>query len=72
MFRDKLYQIPAIVGSVDKKSLDLVFSNINEIYEFTVNILGSLEDTMEVTKEDERPAIGTCFEELAEVCISII
>ena len=49
--------------------LDFVFSNIWEIYEFSVNLLGSIEDTIEMTKEEELPAIGTCFEELAEVIL---
>lgn len=50
-----------------KKTVDEIFSNIDEIYDFSVNLLGSLEDTIEVTKENESPAIGSCFEELAEV-----
>ncbi|KAK3864097.1 hypothetical protein Pcinc_023177, partial [Petrolisthes cinctipes] len=63
VFRDKLQQIPSLsVG----KELEAIFSNITEIYDFSVNLLGSLEDTMEVTQENESPAIGICFEELAE------
>ncbi|KAB7496925.1 Son of sevenless-like protein 2 [Armadillidium nasatum] len=66
VFMDKLYEIPALQGPDEKRELDFIFSNINEIYEFSVNLLGSLEDTLEVTKEEELPDIGTCFEELAE------
>lgn len=69
MFRDKLQQIPSLSPG---KELEAIFSNINEIYDFSVNLLGSLEDTMEVTQENESPAIGICFEELAEVSVWLL
>nr|XP_045604246.1 son of sevenless homolog 2-like isoform X1 [Procambarus clarkii] len=65
VFRDKLQQIPSLQES-GTRELEIVFSNITEIYDFSVNFLGSLEDTMEVTEENESPVIGICFEELAE------
>jgi son of sevenless-like protein len=37
-----------------------------DIYETTVNLLGSLEDIMEITEEKQTPTVGSCFEELAE------
>uniref|UniRef100_A0A0P4W486 Ras-GEF domain-containing protein n=1 Tax=Scylla olivacea TaxID=85551 RepID=A0A0P4W486_SCYOL len=65
VFRDKLQQIPSLQESGNRE-LEIIFSNITEIYDFSVNLLGSLEDTMEVTEENESPAIGICFEEQAE------
>ncbi|XP_047105232.1 protein son of sevenless-like, partial [Schistocerca piceifrons] len=43
-----------------------MFSNIMDIYELTVTFLGSLEDMVEISEEKQVPAIGSCFEELAE------
>lgn len=37
-----------------------------DIYEVTVTLLGSLEDIMEITEEQQTPTVGSCFEELAE------
>lgn len=37
-----------------------------DIYELTVNLLGSLEDVMEITEEKQTPTVGSCFSELAE------
>lgn len=45
-----------------------MFSNIMEIQELTVTLLGSLEDMLEICEEKQVPAVGSCFEELAEVC----
>lgn len=44
-----------------------MFSNIMEIQELTVTFLGSLEDMLEICEEKQDPAVGSCFEELAEV-----
>jgi son of sevenless-like protein len=44
-----------------------MFSNIMDIYELTVTLLSSLEDMLEMCEEKQVPAIGSCFEELAEV-----
>jgi len=44
-----------------------MFSNIMEIYELTVTLLGSLEDMVEISEEKQVPTVGSCFEELAEV-----
>ena len=45
-----------------------MFNNILDIYDLTVTLLGSLEDMLEISAEKQVPALGTCFEELAEVC----
>ncbi|XP_025160647.1 protein son of sevenless isoform X2 [Harpegnathos saltator] len=50
----------------DKSDLETIFSNIIDIYEVTVTLLGSLEDIMEITEEQQTPTVGSCFEELAE------
>nr|CAD7428245.1 unnamed protein product [Timema monikensis] len=52
---------------LEDKELDAMFSNIMDIYELTVTLLGSLEDVVEISEEKQVPAIGSCFEELAEV-----
>lgn len=44
-----------------------MFSNILDIHELTVTLLGSLEDVVEISEEKQVPAIASCFEELAEV-----
>lgn len=38
-----------------------------DIYELTITLLGSLEDMVEISEEKQVPAVGSCFEELAEV-----
>ncbi|KAJ4439268.1 hypothetical protein ANN_07388 [Periplaneta americana] len=58
-------EIAKLVGG-DSKELDAMFSNIMDIYELTVTLLGSLEDMLEISEEKQVPAIGSCFEELAE------
>ena len=47
----------------------MIFSNIIDIQEMTANLLGSLEDTIEVTDDNSVPTVGACFEELMEVSI---
>ena len=46
--------------------LDAIFSNINDITELTITLIGSLEDTLEMSEDGTVTAIGSCFEELAE------
>lgn len=48
-----------------------IFSNITDIYEFSVTFLGLLEAAIEVADEGKQPAIGECFEEMAEVCYNV-
>lgn len=49
------------------KDLDVIFSNILEIYDFSVTLLGTFEDALEMAEENRNPSIGACYEELAEV-----
>lgn len=61
VFREELVKIVD-----DPKELDAIFSNIMDIYEVSVTLLGSLEDVIEMSQEQIPPCIGSCFEELAE------
>ncbi|XP_021701327.1 protein son of sevenless isoform X3 [Aedes aegypti] len=61
VFREELVKIVK-----DPKELDPIFSNIMDIYEVSVTLLGSLEDVIEMSQEQTPPCIGSCFEELAE------
>ncbi|XP_072345912.1 son of sevenless homolog 2 [Scyliorhinus torazame] len=47
--------------------IEIIFSNILDIHELTVKILGLMEDTVEMTDESSpHPFVGSCFEDLAE------
>ncbi|KAF3831168.1 hypothetical protein GH733_002406 [Mirounga leonina] len=47
--------------------IDRIFSNISDIHELTVKLLGLIEDTVEMTDESSpHPLAGSCFEDLAE------
>jgi son of sevenless-like protein len=61
VFREELIKIVDDIGE-----LDAIFSNIFDIYELTVTLLGSLEDVIEMSQEQSMQGIGSCFEELAE------
>lgn len=61
VFREEIAKL-----TLDKSELELLFSNITDIYEITVTLLGSLEDIMEIAEEKQTPTVGPCFEELAE------
>ncbi|XP_004533947.1 protein son of sevenless isoform X2 [Ceratitis capitata] len=61
VFREELAKIVR-----DPKELEPIFSNIMDIYEVTVTLLGSLEDVIEMSQEQATPCVGSCFEELAE------
>lgn len=61
VFREELIKIVD-----DPRELDPIFSNIMDIYELSVTLLGSLEDVIEMSQEQSTPCIGSCFEELAE------
>lgn len=50
----------------DSNEIETLFSNILDIYEVTVTLLGNLEDVIEITEEKQTPTVGSCFEELAE------
>lgn len=57
VFREELVKIVK-----DSHELDLIFANIFDIYELTVTLLGSLEDVIEMSQEQNPPFIGNCFE----------
>ncbi|XP_014209785.1 protein son of sevenless isoform X2 [Copidosoma floridanum] len=61
VFREEIAKL-----TQDSAELEMLFSNITDLYELTVNLLGSLEDVMEITEEKQTPTVGSCFEELAE------
>ncbi|EDV58635.1 protein son of sevenless [Drosophila erecta] len=61
VFREELVKIVT-----DPRELEPIFSNIMDIYEVTVTLLGSLEDVIEMSQEQSAPCVGSCFEELAE------
>lgn len=61
VFREEIAKLTA-----DQGELEMLFGNIMDIYETTINLLGSLEDIMEITEEKQTPTVGSCFEELAE------
>lgn len=44
-----------------EKDIELIFSNVNDIYLFSISFLSLMEDTIEMDD-----AIGFCFEEMAE------
>lgn len=62
VFRDRLskHQLATV------QEVELIFSNINDLIELTLTLISSLEDNLEMTEEGKAPAVGTCFEELAE------
>ena len=47
--------------------LEDIFSNINDVTELTLTLIGSMEDTLEMTEQGNVPAVGTCFEELGMI-----
>lgn len=61
----KVFREEIIKLNSDPKDVDLIFSNIIDIYELTYTLSGSLEDVIEMA-QDQMPYIGSCFEELAE------
>ncbi len=62
VFREKLQKDR--VGTAAE--IDAIFSNIMDIVELTATLISSLEDTLEMTEEDNVPIVGPCFFELAE------
>lgn len=52
------------------QDVELAFSNILEVHELTVKLLGLIEDAVEMTADGSpHPLVGSCFEDLAEVQI---
>lgn len=62
VFREELLKIVK-----DPRDLEPIFSNITDIYDLTVSLLGSLEDVIEMSENEQSPpCVGTCFMDLAE------
>lgn len=67
VFRDPLLQLLRLTNDeFVHQEMERIFGNIDDIYDFSNDFLGSLEDAVEVADNDDSPAIGTCFEEFAE------
>ncbi|KAM6939556.1 LOW QUALITY PROTEIN: son of sevenless homolog 1 [Xenentodon cancila] len=50
-----------------QNDVDSIFSQIVDVHEVTVKLLGLIEDTVEMTDEGSpHPLVGSCFEDLAE------
>lgn len=62
----KVFRAPFADLFPRSKDLDVIFSNILDIYEFTAKLLSSVEEQVEVCQDNEVPLVGTCFEDLAE------
>ncbi|CAB1335640.1 unnamed protein product [Coregonus sp. 'balchen'] len=53
--------------SVSLQDVEVIFSNILDIHELTVKLLGLIEDAVEMTADGSpHPLVGSCFEDLAE------
>lgn len=62
----KVFRAPFADLFPRSKDLDVIFSNILDIYEFTAKLLSSVEEQVEMAQDSELPLVGTCFEDLAE------
>ncbi|XP_074146837.1 son of sevenless homolog 2-like [Sminthopsis crassicaudata] len=64
VFREAFLSNKKLFASSDVEG---IFSNILDIHELTVKLLGLIEDTVEMTDESSpHPLAGSCFEDLAE------
>ncbi|XP_028854735.1 son of sevenless homolog 2 isoform X2 [Denticeps clupeoides] len=64
VFRPAFLSNPELLTSQD---IEVVFSNILDIHELTVKLLGLIEDAVEMTADGSpHPLVGSCFEDLAE------
>lgn len=46
---------------VSSEELDAIFSNITDIVELTITLIGSLEDTLEMAEEGQVTSVQYCF-----------
>uniref|UniRef100_A0A8C1VYX7 Son of sevenless homolog 2 (Drosophila) n=1 Tax=Cyprinus carpio TaxID=7962 RepID=A0A8C1VYX7_CYPCA len=64
VFRQALTSNSKLFSTQD---VELAFSNILEVHELTVKLLGLIEDAVEMTADGSpHPLVGSCFEDLAE------
>ncbi|MEQ2217486.1 hypothetical protein XENOCAPTIV_011988 [Xenoophorus captivus] len=65
VFRKHFLAHPKVFTDED---VEVIFSNILDIHELTVKLLGLIEDAVEMTADGSpHPLVGSCFEDLAEV-----
>ena len=50
-----------------KQEVNEIFGNILDVYEFSVKLLSSIEDMIELNEVEPVPLIGSSLEETAEV-----
>ncbi|PIK61512.1 putative son of sevenless-like 1-like [Apostichopus japonicus] len=68
VFRKRFLDGPRLFSENDVRT---IFGNIMDLYQLTVSFRGLLEDALEMMDEDsECPAIGECFEDMAEVFLA--
>ena len=51
VFREQILRLPQNLAS--NQELDAIFSNINDITELTITLIGSLEDTLEMAEDGQ-------------------
>ena len=51
VFREQILRLPQDLAS--NQELDAIFSNINDITELTITLIGSLEDTLEMAEDGQ-------------------
>ena len=51
VFREQILRLPPNLAS--NQELDAIFSNINDITELTITLIGSLEDTLEMAEDGQ-------------------
>ena len=51
VFREQILRLPQSLAS--NHELDAIFSNINDITELTITLIGSLEDTLEMAEDGQ-------------------
>ncbi|GFO27436.1 son of sevenless, partial [Plakobranchus ocellatus] len=61
----RVFRAPFVELFPRSKDLEVIFSNVVDIYDFTAKLLSSVEDQVEMA-QDEVPLVGTCFTDLAE------
>ncbi|KAK3580871.1 hypothetical protein CHS0354_032932 [Potamilus streckersoni] len=62
----KVFRIPFVKHFPRSKDLEVIFSNITDVYTFTANLLASVEEQVEIAAENEAPTVGICFQDMAE------
>lgn len=69
MFKSYIVFLYYNITDSNPQDLDVIFSNILDIYDCTAKLLRSVEDQVEMAQEGEMPVVGTCFADLTEASI---